>query len=332
MKKILAFLAVVLLGACSSTPSGAPTSATTSAAAANTVTIGLTYIPDVQFAPVYVALEKGYFAKEGLEVTIRHHGAQESLLGALQSGEEDIVFAGGDEMLQARSTGVDVVNWATMYQRYPVALIAKADSGISSPADLAGKSVGLPGPYGENYFGLLAMQKAYGLNDLKVEYIGYTQSAALSSGQVDAIIGFANNDAVSMRHAGIDVVELPLVEKDLPLVGVGLGSMAGFDKETMAKFLTAMDHATQDAAADLPGTFEIVKRYVPALVEPDKRELAGKVLRATLDLYTGGAAFGEQQSATWEAMADFLKETGVLEAPVDVNEAYTKAVLEARTK
>ncbi|WP_461004356.1 ABC transporter substrate-binding protein [Trueperella pyogenes] len=332
MKKILAFLAVVLLGACSSTPSGAPTSATTSAAAANTVTIGLTYIPDVQFAPVYVALEKGYFAKEGLEVTIRHHGAQESLLGALQSGEEDIVFAGGDEMLQARSTGVDVVNWATMYQRYPVALIAKADSGISSPADLAGKSVGLPGPYGENYFGLLAMQKAYGLNDLKVEYIGYTQSAALSSGQVDAIIGFANNDAVSMRHAGIDVVELPLVEKDLPLVGVGLGSMAGFDKETMAKFLTAMDHATQDAAADLPGTLEIVNRYVPALVEPDKRELAGKVLRATLDLYTGGAAFGEQQSATWEAMADFLKETGVLEAPVDVNEAYTKAVLEARTK
>ncbi|WP_406709789.1 ABC transporter substrate-binding protein [Trueperella pyogenes] len=332
MKKILAFLAVVLLGACSSTPSGAPTSATTSAAAANTVTIGLTYIPDVQFAPVYVALEKGYFAKEGLEVTIRHHGAQESLLGALQSGEEDIVFAGGDEMLQARSTGVDVVNWATMYQRYPVALIAKADSGISSPADLAGKSVGLPGPYGENYFGLLAMQKAYGLNNLKVEYIGYTQSAALSSGQVDAIIGFANNDAVSMRHAGIDVVELPLVEKDLPLVGVGLGSMAGFDKETMAKFLTAMDHATQDAAADLPGTLEIVKRYVPALVEPDKRELAGKVLRATLDLYTGGAAFGEQQSATWEAMADFLKETGVLEAPVDVNEAYTKAVLEARTK
>lgn len=336
MKKVLALFALLALTACSGQPVNGPTPATADSQATQeqadpaALTIGLTYIPDVQFAPVYVALEKGYFADEGLDVTIRHHGAQESLLGALQSGEEDVVFAGGDEMMQARSTGVDVVNWATMYQRYPVVLIAKADSGITSPADLAGKSVGLPGPYGENYFGLLAMQKAYGLDDMQVDYIGYTQAAALSSGQVDAIIGFTNNDAVSMRHSGIDVVEMPLVEGDLPLVGVGLGSI-NVEPETMAKVLAAMERATVDAAADIEGTLDIVTGYVPTLAEPDQRELAGKVLEATLKLYTGGDSFGAQDEQAWEAMSAFLEDNGLLEQPVPATEAYTLDVLKART-
>ncbi|WIM08766.1 ABC transporter substrate-binding protein [Trueperella bernardiae] len=336
MKKVLALFALLALTACSGQPVNGPTAATADSQATQeqadpaALTIGLTYIPDVQFAPVYVALEKGYFTDEGLDVTIRHHGAQESLLGALQSGEEDVVFAGGDEMMQARSTGVDVVNWATMYQRYPVVLIAKTDSGITSPADLAGKSVGLPGPYGENYFGLLAMQKAYGLDDMQVDYIGYTQAAALSSGQVDAIIGFTNNDAVSMRHAGIDVVEMPLVEGDLPLVGVGLGSI-NVEPETMAKVLAAMERATADAAADIEGTLDIVTGYVPTLAEPDQRELAGKVLEATLKLYTGGESFGAQDEQAWEAMSAFLEDNGLLEQPVPATEAYTLDVLKART-
>lgn len=56
-------------------------------------------------------------------MTLRHHGASESLMGALQSGTEDVVYAGGDEMLLSRSQGVDVVNFATMYQSHPAELI-----------------------------------------------------------------------------------------------------------------------------------------------------------------------------------------------------------------
>ncbi|QTG74579.1 ABC transporter substrate-binding protein [Trueperella pecoris] len=333
MKKLLALVAVLALAACQGGNSAQPTSALTTPSTQAEVTLGLTYIPDVQFAPVYVAQEKGYFDQEGVRVNIRHHGVQEALLGALQSGEEDIVFAGGDEMMQARSTGIDVVNWATMYQNYPVVLIAKADSGIASPADLKGKSVGLPGPYGENYFGLLAMKEAYGLDDLKVDYIGYTQAAALSSGQVDAIIGFSNNDAVSMAHAGINVVEIPLVGGNLPLVGVGLGSMKGaVDEATLAKVLAALEKATKDASENIEETLDIVKKYVPALAEADKRELAGKVLDATLKLYTGGSAFGAQDAAKWESMAAFLEKNQILEKPVTASEAFTSAVLETRTK
>ncbi|XCB30091.1 ABC transporter substrate-binding protein [Arcanobacterium hippocoleae] len=144
------------------------------------ITVGLTYIPDVQFAPLYIAEAKGYFQDAGLDVKLRHHGAQEALLGALQSGTEDIVFAGGDEMMQGRSTGIKVVNWATMYQKYPVVLIAPKSAGITKWEDLTGKKVGLPGPYGENYYGLLAALEIHNLQDkVQIEFIGYTQTAAL---------------------------------------------------------------------------------------------------------------------------------------------------------
>lgn len=327
---ILALCGVALAG-CQSAPTASSGGDETDSRPS--VTIGLTYIPDVQFAPIYVAEAEGYFDDAGVDVTIRHHGAQESLFGAIQSGEEDVVFAGGDEMMQARSSGVDIVNWATMYQNYPVALIAKADSAITTPADLEGKSVGLPGPYGENYFGLLAMIDAYGLTDVQVEYIGYTQASALATGAVDAIIGFTNNDAVAMRQAGIDVVDIPLVDGELPLIGVGLGSLGeNIEPETLAKVLGAIERAVQKANADPDATLDIVRQYVPSLADPDQRELAGHVLAATLELYTGSDTVGAQDEQRWAAMAQFMEEADLLEAPVAPEDAYTTAVLEARTR
>ncbi|MDP9805455.1 NitT/TauT family transport system substrate-binding protein [Trueperella bonasi] len=325
MKKILALLALLLLTSCSS---GGPSTPQEQ----ETLTIGLTYIPDVQFAPVYVAEANGYFADAGLDITIRHHGAQESLFGAIQAGEEDIVFAGGDEMMQARSTGVDIVNWATMYQTYPVALIVKADSDINSAADLEGKSVGLPGPYGENYFALLAMIDEYGLEDVDINYIGYTQTTALATDSVDAIIGFSNNDVVAMRHAGIDVVELPLVEGRLPLIGVGLGSMADhLDPETLAKVVEALEQGTRNATADPEAALDITRSYVPSLADPEQRELAAQVLDATLELYSGGQSFGHQDVQLWAQMSEFMEDAELLETPVAAEDAYTLAVLDYRT-
>ncbi|WP_216395373.1 ABC transporter substrate-binding protein, partial [Arcanobacterium phocae] len=214
MKKLFALIsavtAVLIMTGCSQAPAEQAQPKNTEP---DKVTIGLTYIPDVQFGPLYVALDKGYFADEGLDVTLRHHGAQEALFGALEAGEEDIVFAGATEMMQARTQGLDVVNWATLYQKYPVTLITTADSGIKTPADLVGKKVGLPGPYGENYYSLLAMEESYGLKDkMTVEYIGYTQAAAMAGHQVDAIIGFNNNDSIAIENAGLDVVEIPMVK------------------------------------------------------------------------------------------------------------------------
>jgi NitT/TauT family transport system substrate-binding protein len=127
------------------------------------VTIALGYIPDVQFAPFYVALHKGYYRDEGLDVTLRN-GIVTDLVGELGTGANNVNFAAvsGDELIPARAAGVPVKYVMTWYRQYPVAAASIVGKGptLSSPADLKGKVVGIPGPYGANYIGLQALLKA----------------------------------------------------------------------------------------------------------------------------------------------------------------------------
>lgn len=302
------------------------------------MTVGLTYIPDIQFAPFYVAVEKGYFEDQGLTVKLRHHGAQESLLGALQAGEEDVVFAGGAEMLQARSNGIDVVDWATMYQKYPVQLIVPADSPITKIEDIKGATIGLPGEYGESYFAYLAMMQAYGFtkDDVKVEYLGYTQAAALASGHVDAIVGYSNSDLISVANVlddGADdltsVRTIEMAPGGLPLVGVGLGSLAPTIKARegdFTKMLVALEQATTFCAENPDETVQIAAKYVPDLADKDRRALATDVLNQTVQLYFGADVFGAQDPTRWDAMATFMNGSGLLSEPVKASDSYIALV------
>src|SRR5215472_2423403 len=112
------------------------------------LTLGLTYIPDIQFAPFYAAEALGYYRAAGLDVTLRHHGFTEGEFDAIQAGHEDAIFAGGDETLQARSHGIPITYVGEVYTSYPVTLIVPASSPIETAADLRGRSIGVPGFYG----------------------------------------------------------------------------------------------------------------------------------------------------------------------------------------
>ncbi|WP_152189639.1 ABC transporter substrate-binding protein [Georgenia satyanarayanai] len=288
--------------------------------AADELVIGLTYTPDVQFAPFYVAEARGYYEDAGVDVSLRHHGASESLLGALEAGEEDLVVAGGDEMLQARSAGVPVVNVATLYEEYPVALIVPGDSDITTAADLAGRSVGIPGPFGETYFGLLALLADAGLSedDVTVEHIGFTQQAALSAGHVDAVMGYANNDAVQFAQAGVDVRTIPL--GDVPLVGIGIGAHENIaDDDATAAVVEATMRGVRDVVEDPAAAVEVAAGHVPGLADPAAREAALATVEATVPLY--GSATGASDPARWEAMVAFMAEHGLLEGEVDPADA-----------
>jgi hypothetical protein len=144
--------------------------------------------------------------------TLRHHGSNEGLFTALLSGEEDYVLAGGDEVVQARSEGMDLVAIGQYYRSYPVTIIVPENSDIHTAADLAGRSIGVPGRFGESWFGLLAALAQAGLtqDDVSIVEIGYTQQAALTTGRVEAIIGFSNNDQVQFATAGIPTRTVPL--------------------------------------------------------------------------------------------------------------------------
>lgn len=320
----------LLLAACAG---GDPEEARTTGAPPDVraLTIGLTYVPDVQFAPFYVAETRGYYAESGVDVTLRHHGQQESLFGALESGEEDLVVAGGDEMLQARSQGVDVVNVATLYQDYPVVLIVPEDSPVAEPAGLRGRSVGVPGPFGETYFGLLVLLAEAGLTeeDVDVQHIGFTQQAALTAGHVDAVMGFVNNDVVAFERAGLPVRTVPVAE-DVPLVGIGIGAredVLAADAAAVEAVVAATVRGVEDVLADPEAALDAAARHVPGLAA--QRDAARATLQATAELYTTeGRDVGEVDPAAWEAMAAFMTEHGLLgEEDITVTDTFRTGVV-----
>jgi len=321
-----ALAGALLVGGCAApaTPSSSSTGPRT------TYTVGLTYQPDIQFAPFYVADAQGWFAEAGLDVRLRHHGASETLFGAMTAGTEQIVFAGGDEMAQARSQGVDVVSFATIYQTYPVVLIVPDDSPIRTLSDLRGHSVGVPGPFGENWFALQVMLRSAGLtaDDVSVVNIGYTQLAALTARRVDGVIGFVNNDVVAARAAGLAVRTLT-TDTPIPLIGVGLGAPSAVIAAPSGDLVTLMDVVRRGVQYCIDHPQDAVRlavTYVPGLEDPAQQTKALATLTATIPLYGAPGQIGTQDVALWPRMLTFMHDQGLLAGPVAPDQAFTAAV------
>lgn len=329
-RRAAGLLAAVLLLAtagCAGSRGGAPATD-----APEQVTLGLTYVPNVQFAPFYVAAEQGYFDDAGVDVELRHHGESEDLFGALQSGDEQVVVAGGDEMMQARSQGTPVLSIATLYRRYPVVAIVPADSPVTEPKDLAGKKIGVPGPYGETWFGLLALLDSAGLtqDDVTIENIGFTQQAALTAGHVDVAMGFANGDVPALESSGFPVRSLPVgTAEQVPLAGIGLGTTDAYaaeHPEALRAVNTAVGRAVADLLADPGVGLEASKEYIPGTLDEQQERNALATLDATVELYEGEdpvARWGEHDAGVWGRMSDFLLGQGLIETAVDAEEAHT---------
>lgn len=284
------------------------------------LTVGLTYIPNVQFSAFYLGVAQGIFAKHGLDVTLRHHGQQEDVFGAVLAREEHVVFASADEAMVAAANGQDLRTFATSYQTYPLevmgsAALGSADDGL---AVLAGRRLGIPGHYGSSYYAALAAIHEAGLTegDVTLMDIGYTQLSALAAGQVDFIMGFRNNELIQLQAQGEPVLSIPISDPASPrLVGPSLVTVGTeVSEDVLAAVAAAMKEAEEAVIADPEAALDATAEEVPALADPAQRESAARVLEATTALWTrDGAVDVSLDVAAFGRMAEFLVEVGVIE-------------------
>lgn len=295
------------------------------------VTLGLTYVPNIQFAPFYAADALGYYKDAGLKVTFHHHGAGEDEFAALVAGKEDVLFGGGDETMEARSKGAPLLYVAQVFTQYPVALIVPADSPIQQPADLRGHSIGIPGQYGATYTGLLALLQSAGLTekDVNIQSIGFTQVPALLGHKVDAVVGYVNNEPLELQKAGMPVRTFPVASSE-PLISNGLivttttaDKHADTVKNVIAASLKGLDYVNQHPEE----TVKLSKKYVPSLSDQAQQADALAVLKATIPLWQQQGRPGLSDPQTWQGMARFLQSAGLLSGPVDPAACFSNAFL-----
>jgi NitT/TauT family transport system substrate-binding protein len=114
-----------------------------SAQAAEDLTLQLKWVTQAQFAGYYVALENGFYDEEGLNVTIKPGGPDVAPTQVLAGGGADVVIDWMPSALAAREKGLPLVNIAQPFKRSGMMLTCRADSGIKTPADFPGHTLGV---------------------------------------------------------------------------------------------------------------------------------------------------------------------------------------------
>ena len=288
------------------------------------IDLGVGFIPNVQFAPFYVAQAKGFFAEEGLDVSLEH-GFENDFVALTAQGERQFAVASGDQVILARSQELPVVYIMKWYQRFPVAVMALGEMGIDAPEKLPGHSVGIPGLFGASYVGWKALVYAAGLDEsaIRLESIGFTQSEAISQRQVDAAVVYIANEPVQLTQAGmeIDVIQ---VSDYIDLVSNGLitnETVIQENPDLVGRMVRASLRGVEYAIAHPEEAFEIARQAVPEITDEDAPAQRA-VLDASIDLWRSDQP-GVSSSEAWSDSAEFMLETGIIEAPVDVEALYT---------
>lgn len=165
------------------------------------VTFFLTFIPNVQFSPLYVAIEKGYFAEAGLNVTLQY-GDEPDGVTLIAADQLKFGMIGGEQVIQARSQGLPVVFVYEWFQQYPVGVVVAEPTEIETVPDLAGRRVGIPGRFGASYSGLVALLSAFDMTeeDIQLESIGFNAPEVVCVGAVEASVIYINNEPLQIQR------------------------------------------------------------------------------------------------------------------------------------
>ena len=288
------------------------------------LTVGLGYIPSVQFAAFYRADQAGYYAAEGLQVTFQNE-IDANLVPKVGAGTVDLGLSDGTSVIPAVSQGIPIKYLATVYGRFPSIVFAKASSGITDASGLVGKKLGIPGKYGSSWIMLQALMasKQHTVADLTVvEYPDYGQGAALAQGAVDAATGFVNNEPVQLALTGTKV-NILAIDDVTPLPGPGIiaaTATIAAKHDAVGGFIRATFKAMNEIAADPTIGLDAATKAVPELGKDRATQQA--ILAATIAAWrpsgaaTGSTISGAVHPAAWDRTVAFMTSLGLVAKPV----------------
>jgi putative riboflavin transport system substrate-binding protein len=288
------------------------------------LTVGLGYIPSVQFAPFYRAQRQGYYSGQGLDVTFQNE-IDPNLITLVGQGAVDIGLADGTSVIAAVGQGIPIKYVGTVYAKFPNVVMTPASSGISDAAGLAGKSLGIPGRYGSSWIMLQALLASANLTpaDLDIhDYPDYGQAVGLQQGQVESATGFRNNEPVMLGRQGF-ATNVLTIDEITPLPGpgliVGVNTLAT-KHDAIEAFLIATLEAMSEVQGDPTLGLEDAIAVVPELGSDRAGQLA--VLQATVEMWNpccGDYTIMYVDRNAWAQSLDFMRTLPDSNIPADLN-------------
>ena len=282
------------------------------------------YIANIQYAPFYAAVEKGYFKDAGLEVEFDYSFETDGvkLVGL---GELPFAVVSGEQVLLARAQDVPVTYVAAWYQQFPISVISMSEQGVVSPQDLKGKTIGLPGLFGANYIGLRALLFSAGLSeaDVTLQEIGFNQVELVAAGEQNIVVGYAANEPIQLKAQGFEVTELRVADS-VQLAANGIlasEKVIAEDPELVRGFVEAFLKGLKFTIENPDEAYALSATYIPNFADLDEK-VQKEILNTSIQMWSADR-LGYSDPKAWVNMQNILLEMGLITDSLDLGKSFT---------
>jgi len=282
---------------------------------------------NLAFVAVYVAVDQGFYADEGLEVNVQHSSGQDEHLKLLLDGEIDFTTGTAAQVIRRRAEDLPVRAVALYGQRGEQGYVALADSGIESPEDFRGHSVGFKAGVVPAELHALLATAGLTADDVELMGVGFDPRVFIE-GQVDVYPVFLNNEPDTIRRAGVEINVIDPHDYDVPTLGLTLLAHADTVSErpdVVERFLRATLRGAQYASEHVDEAVEVVGQYADA-ADPEHQRF---LLERDLSDAQRADGIGRADLEQWQALQQLLIDYEVIDAEVDLETVFEGSFVDA---
>jgi NitT/TauT family transport system substrate-binding protein len=240
-------------------------------------------------APFLVAIDKGYFKAEGLDVTIDSAAGSVEPINRVASGTYDMGIADINSLIRFRDANPSNAIKAVFmfYNKPPFAIVGRKSRGVEKPKDLEGKTLGAPaadGAYAQ--WKIFVQANHIDASKVKIENVGFpVREPMLQSGQVDAITGFSFSSFINLKSMNVpvdDIVVMLMADYGVNLYGntvIVSPKFAAEKPEAVKGFLRALVKGLRDTIKDPATAVDSVLKRNDVAKKPVELERLNMALR-----------------------------------------------------
>jgi NitT/TauT family transport system substrate-binding protein len=317
---LLAVTTLMLLGAACSTRVEPPKSP-------DKVSLRLAWVYDMAEVGIFVAKDKGFYEKEGLDLEIKPGGFGLDPLKLIAAGSDSFGVGGAVNLLLAREKGLPLVAIAAEFQHTPVGFIVRKDSGIKNFPDFRGRKVGVQtGADTDTLYRAMLAKFAMSAKDVREVPIQFDPTPFVAH-QIDVLPGYVSNQPITLRNQGIDTAVITAASQGLNVYGnVYFVSEKTLQErpDLVRRFIRATKAGWEYAIGNREAAISALKARSKDFTDADLEEIYAAVI-PFIQPDEGSVALLGMTSSRWDATYDVLTKAGLSTTPKPVNEAFTTA-------
>jgi NitT/TauT family transport system substrate-binding protein len=335
---ILILLSVVLAGT-SVFAAGTPDDSGSAAAEPREIIFRLDWLPSAYHAPVFVALDKGYWTDRGLDVEVQFGKGSTDTAKMVATEQAEFGWANTVVTTHAIETGMPLKTVYGTYQRNALGIMVLESSGIKSAADMTGKKITMTGA-GEEAVLFPLWMKMNGVDESTVERVliesRETRRAMFLEGKVDAFWEtLFSNIPILQKQTDEKIIGIMISEGPNPLNLLLQGVITNTktieeDPQLVRDFVAGFKEGFQYSMDDPEGAMDILMRLVPEIQD---REVSLGILQNSFKLLqtntSEGMPLGAYAEEDWDATLDLMLQMGNLEEIKSHDNYYTNEFVPA---